>query len=215
MTKHYGQTPSHLSNDLLVRAIDDELSAPEAARVEAHLSQCAECKQRYQDLCLVSDRVEAFAAAIVPRSAMHGRELLAEKLDRLPAKVSAQPAGAVLRRFGWGMALAATLALGVLFAPHKLHTVPDGAPLSSARHAVDTFEVNGEMFVALPYSNPDLPVSTSHIVQMQVPVSSLTDAGVSFEPIAAQQTAFDHSVLADVLVGMDGQPRGVHVLSEE
>ena len=68
--------------------------------------------------------------------------------------------------------------------------------------------------MALPYSNPDLSVNASHVVQMQVPVSSLTDAGLSFEPGSAEQAEFDHSVLADVLVGADGQPLGVHVIAE-
>ena len=76
-------------------------------------------------------------------------------------------------------------------------------------------EIEGESFIALPYSNPDLPISSSRIVQMQVPVSSLAEAGVVFGPISNTAAAADRSVLADVLLGLDGQPLGVHVLEIE
>ena len=155
------------------------------------------------------------AAAIVPCPGPEARDQLVRKLDRQQSKRTTASPGKVLRRFSWGMALAATLAMGVLFAPRNVRKATSTAALSSAGRHVETFDVNGETFVALPYSNPDLPVSTSHIVQMQVPVSSLTDAGIAFEAVSTQQTALDHSVLADVLVGMDGQPLGVHVLSAE
>jgi hypothetical protein len=77
------------------------------------------------------------------------------------------------------------------------------------------FEVAGELFSPLPYSNPDLPIGAPHIVRMQVPVSSLSDAGIAFEPVSNQALTADSSVLADVLLGMDGQPLGVHVLGVE
>jgi hypothetical protein len=215
MRKREDQTPNHLANGLLVKAIDDELLPSELAQVEGHLSACEECKRRYQDLRVVSDHVESLASAIIPRASTHAREALVRKLDgRQPQQVTPGP-GKVLRRFSWGMAVAATLAIGILFAPHNLHTASNGPSLSSTLRSIDTFDVNGETFVALPYSNPDLPVSTSHIVQMQVPVSSLTDAGIAFEPVSTDASVLNHSVLADVLVGMDGQPLGVHVLSAE
>jgi hypothetical protein len=78
-----------------------------------------------------------------------------------------------------------------------------------------SFEVDGETFVALPYSNPDLPLTAPHIVRMQVPVASLADAGITFEPVSSEVSSPDRSVLADVLLGIDGQPLGVHVLNAE
>lgn len=215
MTKREERSRSHLASDVLVRAMDDELPASEAAHVELHLSQCNECRARYQELQAISKRVDGLAYAIVPQPVVNGREVLEQKLDARQPQVTAMPTGKVLQRFGWGMAIAATLALGIVFAPGKVQHGPSGSASGSVRPAIDTFEVNGETFVALPYSNPDLPISSSHIVQMQVPVSSLTEAGVSFEPVSTQEAAFNHSVLADVLVGLDGQPLGVHVVSME
>jgi len=47
-------------------------------------------------------------------------------------------------------------------------------------------------------------------------VSSLSDIGIVLEPVVSRVSRPDDaSVLADVLVGSDGQPRGVHVLSTE
>jgi hypothetical protein len=75
--------------------------------------------------------------------------------------------------------------------------------------------VDGESFIPLPYSNPDLPIAAHRIVQMQVPVSSLADAGVHFEAISSEVSSGDESVLADVLLGIDGQPLGIHVLGAQ
>jgi len=50
---------------------------------------------------------------------------------------------------------------------------------------------------------------------MQVPVSSLADIGISSEPVVNEAFNQDRTVLADVLLGADGQPLGVHVVSWE
>ncbi len=81
--------------------------------------------------------------------------------------------------------------------------------------AANLIEVDGETFVPLPFSNPDLVSSGPHVVQMEVPASSLAEAGVVFEPLSSQTLAPDRSVLADVLLGVDGQLLGVHVLNSE
>ena len=50
---------------------------------------------------------------------------------------------------------------------------------------------------------------------MQVPVSSLADIGIGLERMASEVSNQDRTVLADVLLGADGQPLGVHVVSWE
>jgi hypothetical protein len=50
---------------------------------------------------------------------------------------------------------------------------------------------------------------------MQVSLSSLADIGIVLEPIANQVSGSDRSVLADILMGADGQPLGVNVLNVE
>jgi hypothetical protein len=103
-----------------------------------------------------------------------------------------------------------------MVAPKQRSPIPEGAQVQqAAATASNAIEVDGETFVALPYSNPDLPSSAPRIVQMQVPASSLADVGIALEPIANGVFNQDRTVLADVLLGADGQPLGVHVVSWE
>lgn len=206
----------HLTNGLLVRAIDDELLESEAALVAAHLSRCEACQQKYQKFAMLSSRLETLVGGIAIDASYSERESLKKRLEpRQPLVVSAHSAEKVLRRFGWGMAVAAILAIGITFAPHTKHipSVAQPGPSQSSRN--ETFDVDGETFVALPYSNADLPLNAPHIVQMRIPVSSLAAAGVTFQPISSEVSTNDDSVLADVLLGVDGQPLGVHVAGVE
>lgn len=206
--------PQHVSNDLLVRFLDDEIGANEASAVEQHLNTCAECRHRYHQLGGVSNAIESFVSSISPEfSGAEGDTLLV--LLKTEVRQTTRLSQGVFQRAAWGMAIAASLALGLILAP-QFHRPPTKMFKTTAdvQQATPVLEVDGETFVPLPYSNPDLPVQT-HIVQMQVPVSSLADAGVHFEPISSEVASSDESVLADVLLGIDGQPLGVHVLSFE
>jgi hypothetical protein len=138
------------------------------------------------------------------------RETLERELEAREL-AAAQRSSPVLRRVSWSMAIAAALAFAVLFIPHKSRAPK--VPRSASQPVA--FEIDGERFVALPYSNPDLPFNASHIVQMQVRVSALADAGVVFEPRSNEFASTDRSVRADALLGTDGQPLGVHVLSAQ
>jgi anti-sigma factor RsiW len=205
--------PQHVSDDLLVRFLDDELPASDASTVEQHLNTCAECKHRYHRLGGVSKTVESFVAGISPEFSAAERDALVVLLNT-DVRPSAHPSQKVFQRFAWGMALAASLVLGMMFAP-QLKQAGNKIASADLQQPPGLLEVDGETFVPLPYSNPDLPMAAHHIVQMQVPVSSLADAGVHFEPISSEVTSSDESVLADVLLGIDGQPLGVHVLGFE
>lgn len=204
----------HLKDDLLVRSIDDELSGSETVLVASHLAACEQCRQKHQQLRGFSAGLESLVAALAPQAAIDERSNLGHALE-LRETAARQPAvPSVLRRFGWGMAMAATLAIGIMLGPQWKRYFPAGNA-SQAEQSTASFEFDGETFVALPYSNPDLPLTAPHIVQMQVPVSSLADAGIVFEPVSGEVPTPDRSVLADVLLGIDGQPLGVHVLSAE
>jgi anti-sigma factor RsiW len=205
----------HLTNGLLVMAIDDELPESEAAVVGSHLSRCEECKQKYRELAILSSRLETLIGGIATGASYGDRESLKQKLEpQNRSMLAAHTPEKVLRRFGWAMAIAATLAIGITFAPRMKRVPTNNEPARLQAANSETFEVDGETFVALPYSNADLPL-TPHIVQMRVPVSSLAAAGVAFEPISSEVSAGEDSVLADVLLGIDGQPLGVHVTGVE
>ena len=205
-------TPDHLTNDLLVRALDDELSDIENALVESHLPGCEHCGQNYAALRLLSGRIESAVASAMPEALEADRDLLAERLET----VCIQPPAVknYRRAVRWVVPIAAALLLA-FFIPRLAHVSKQNQIAASQYRPGATLEVDGETFVPLPYSNPDLPMSAPHIVEMQVPVASLASAGLVFEPVSNGTTASERSVLADVLVGLDGQPLGVHVLSVE
>jgi hypothetical protein len=202
----------HLTSALLVKAMDAELTSGELTSVMEHLEQCDECREKYEDFRRASWMVASGVAALPVGNPLGAREILGQKLE---ARQTARRPGAnpdrVLWRFGWGMAIAASLALGIVMAPRNKNTADKQHSAQAATFA-SAIEVGGETFVPLPYSNPDLPVNESRIVEMQVPVSALNDIGIVLEPVSNRESASDRSVLADVLMGTDGQPLGVHVL---
>ncbi len=205
----------HLDRNVLVRAADGELPEAEMLRVQEHLATCEECSRMFEQLGWLSAELERLVHAVPVDGSFTDRQQLMRRMDarqgrRARVESADQNAGLVLRRFGWSMAIAATLALGVMIASHaKRKPIAEKTPVSLQASALD---IDGETFIPLPYSNPDLPVNTSRVVQMQLPVSSLADAGIVFEPVAASYRTADRTVLADVLIGADGQPLGVHIL---
>lgn len=207
----------HLPNERLIRLLDDEVTGGEAVAIETHLAGCALCRERFVELRRISSGFDSFVSSLRPEYSASERQHLIQKLDRAALKVPAAELRPKWRWVGWGAAAAATLALGIWLLPQQKTAVEHITPaISHAFQTVSsTFEVDGESFIALPYSNPDLPLSAPHIVQMQVPVSSLADAGIYVEPIGNRVSAPDRAVLANVLLGLDGQPLGVHVLAAD
>lgn len=209
-------TDGHLSNSLLVQFIDDELSPEEATATENHLAHCSSCTQRFAELRRVSSSFDRFVESLCPAFDISERQELVSKLDSVNGSHSSRSAPKPLRTLGWwGLAAAAALAVGVLYLPQ---TVLPGNRMVGVAPAIKevasaAFEIDGETFVSLPFSNPELPVNARRIVQMQVPVSSLAEAGIIVEPVANRVAQPDQSVLADVLLGLDGQPVAVHVVS--
>jgi hypothetical protein len=204
---------SHLPNALLIKAIDDELTGAELLEVESHLPMCEPCGRRYQSLRQLSTSIESAVDGPALAFSKEERGRLERQLEAQQLAASTQRSSHALRRLSWAMAIAAAAAFVLLFAPQWKHSAKTAGSLAAFQPG--TLEVDGENFVALPYSNPDLPLNASHIVEMQVPVSSLADAGIVFEPISNEMAAPDRAVLADVLFGMDGRPIGIHVLNNE
>ena len=204
----------HLDNGLLIQFLDGELSGDgEFAKVRAHLAACAECRQERDEFARLSSKVERLVSAVpvVARSEAR-RELGRALVQRKNTDIGWQSPATTMRRFGWGMAIAASLAIGILLAP-LLRKGTQPAPVQSVQSKIVSLEVDGESFISVPYSNPDLPLNAPRVVEMQIPASSLATAGIFLQPAA--NGSEDRTVAADVLLGMDGQPLGVHVLSAE
>jgi hypothetical protein len=202
----------HLTSGLLVKAMDAELASAEAASVKEHLARCGECRRKYDDFQRASIAIESGLAAMPMRNLPGELEILRQKLEARQIARQAPTPEKVMWRFGWGMAIAASLALGIVMMPKHKNTSTKGEIAQAGATLANAIEVGGETFVPLPYSNPDLPVNETRIIEMQVPVSALNDVGIVIEPVSNRELGSDRSVLADVLMGTDGQPLGVHVL---
>jgi len=203
----------HPNEELLVRYLDGELPEYEFIALRSHLGSCTGCRRRQDGLARLSASLEEVISREPVNHPPRSRATLAAAMRTTDKAVYAhQSPGRVLRRFGWGMAVAATLAFGILLAPRSNKIAQPRVP-ETGRVASASIDVNGETFIAVPYGNPDLPVNDARIVEMRVPVSSLASAGIILQPLANDSA--DATVLANVLLGMDGQPIGVHVLSAD
>lgn len=208
--------PDHLTDNLLVRAIDGELSPGETPRVESHLSDCEFCKRRHATILRVSGDIESLLSAVVPETYAGDRAALVRSLEAGPApEIASKNRNKAMRAMWWSAGIAAAILLAAFSVWPRVHTPAQTRIIVSMNSPGTTLQVDGETFIPLPYSNPDLPVTAPHIVEMQVPVASLASAGLVFEPVSTGSPIAERSVLADVLMGIDGQPLGVHVLSVE
>lgn len=203
----------HPNDGLLVRYLDGELSDKRFLVVREHLASCSDCRHRQGEFASLSSEVQLLVAAGSAEATVQLRKDLEEALLTRSGKSQKSVPAKVMRRFAWGMTIAAILALVVLLAPHFEKSLTQVPVPETAMLEARTISINGENFVSLPYSNPDLPLNAPRIVEMRVPISSLASAGIVPEPVG--EGVGDHTVLANVLLGLDGQPRGVHVLEEE
>ena len=207
--------PEHLTNGSIVRMMDGELTGDESLAVRSHLASCEACARRYGQFYQASKAVKTLVLSIPAEDRAGARTDLADMLGQRSASwADRRSPGKFLGQLGWIAAVAAMLTVGVLLVPRVLKITKRTQPALSETQVLH-FDIDGETFIALPYSNSDLPVSVPRVVEMQVPVSSLASAGISFEPVTSGAPLADRTVLADVALGGDGQPLGVHVLSFE
>jgi hypothetical protein len=122
-------------------------------------------------------------------------EVLAAEPVSIPAGVEARLLAEFDRatrknRFKWWLAAAATLTAGVFFIRHP-------APRPAA-----------EAFLEIPYVLPPAPYERTEVVRMEVPAAALVAAGFQ---VRVPDTGA--AVKADVLVGQDGRPLAIRLIS--
>lgn len=226
---------AHLTYEEMVRLLDSELDAVGQARIETHLANCAECLKRYESLAefseTLSHAIETLPIVVPPAA----RQRLETAIEQRATITLMRP----IRWWPWA-AVAAGLIL-VLFLLHSrrsslvgarpaapsiakstpLETTPasrtipkpavaktrSAAPSASRRVNQDSSFDNA--FIRLPYSDPSLPINTADIVRVEIPLSALASSGV----IRTQPGTADALVKADVLLGLDGQPSAIRLVS--
>jgi hypothetical protein len=228
----------HLSEQQLVRALDKELPPDEQAEVDLHLASCEGCLEQYEALADLSERLSHVLETVPVSAPLNAREELHSRLRQPGSTVVRRHA---LRRWAW--VAAACIALAVLFSlnrgtPERRTQTQAQAPKTvnapvvepstepsrssaSLRKAVSapqprrtrakSAEISAPApFIRLPYSNPSLPLEAADIVRVQMRLSTLANSGV----IRVMPGSGDGWVQADVLLGMDGEPYGIRLVSQ-
>ena len=137
---------------------------------------------------LEKDQAEEVGAHLGGCAVCKARQVRFERVSRMIAgrgmRTSPHPTGRV-----WvAMGIAAAVAL-CLIVPSR----PAPPPREQATE-----------FMALPFSDAALPLDNAPVVRMEFPVESLRLAKINVEGDVAGRT-----VTADVLLGLDGQPRAI------
>lgn len=209
----------HLSDDLLIRALDEELTTDERLFAERHLAACPICRERRRQWAELSDRVQDHVAAAPIIAASSARERLAVALGAAPDSSVAETRK---RRWAWpmaGIASAAACLLVLLAGPFWKTPQPHVGThtnLVGSAHALvgDRPEEEGD-FIPLPYSMSEAAPGMERIVRVELPASSLVAEGILPSAIVDSSTiAGDQWVVADLALGLDGQPAGIRLVDE-
>ena len=181
----------HPSSELLLRRLDAELSPDEAAAVDTHISDCAECREQIDAFRALSSAIDGYSSALLePPPDGQRRDLVAAMDGRKLAK--RRSAYAVL-----AVAASVILTAAVAFLMPKNPESPVPAP-----------NIASDSFIALPYSTVSLSAEGGVVLQVEVPRSAVALAGM---PVSNGPA--DGKVKAEVLVGADGLARGIRFLN--
>ncbi len=93
MTNPEAVDRDHVTDDLLIRFSDDEVSQLEASRVSTHLSHCSNCKARLQAVMALSAELESLVAEFSPLTGTERRDSLVSQLDRKENTFASRPLG--------------------------------------------------------------------------------------------------------------------------
>lgn len=228
----------HLTHEEMVCFIDGEMDAVAQGRVETHLANCAECLTRYEEFAefsgVLNHAIETIPIA-VPPAARQRVEAAIEQRVNLPAL---QP----IPWSRWA-AVAAGLLITLFLLHHTSAPLPERAISETRARAQPTRPAFAapapaiaksnrdearaaspvavhhiprqqrsnvdNAFIRLPYSDPSLPINTADIVRVEIPLSALASSGI----IRTQPGTADALVKADVLLGLDGQPSAIRLVS--
>jgi hypothetical protein len=213
----------HLSEDLIARTVDDELTAAERLFAERHLAVCVVCRQKRREWAELAESVQDLVLEHEPVVPAGARQRLLDALEqrqpagtpRVDTQVPRREAPAWWRP-GALAALAASLAFVFSLPPVRTRLSELGNPAghnaravaNSANDQQATDDLGGN-FIPLPYSGLALAEGDEEIVRVQMPASALADEGIIPPGAYAENSLVD----ADLLLGLDGQPQGIRLVN--
>jgi len=188
--------------------------------LDAHLEQCAACRERWEAEAQVSAalrRMRVKAESAEP-SAARGRDLMAlfdeqQALLRKPV-VMAKPRQLALKpNWVWALAAAAMLLVSarvvIPLRPHTgtVRTAPAAVAPDAAVSSDDAQALTTDVFVAVPFTPPLAAGEMVRIVETNLDPQELAAYGFETDP------GWNSAVPAEMVVGEDGSPRAIRITS--
>jgi anti-sigma factor RsiW len=216
---------SHPMAAQLLLALDGELEPSEATSILRHVESCPVCRAQCEQWKQISERIVEYhhgalqaqvarISPVIPRVEAHSSRSRAK--TRVIAAVSG--AAAALVCLVWLSARPDRPKPPVT--PHLNSPAPAVAarastspPPQAVRHQRPHRRHDGMVaadsrdFFALPFSDAALPLSDATVVRVQLPIEELRLTGLAVE---GEPTGV--VIQADVLLGIDGLPRGIRLV---
>jgi hypothetical protein len=225
---------SHPSGTQLLLALDGELPLEEAASITQHVERCPECYAQWEQWRRIAERILEYhnvsLQARVPRISAAATPMGTHARRRRSwARVVTAFAGAAaaLVYVVWFFARSDRQAPAPQPSPARATALAQASPpvpavaateVGSPKHPAvrhrtpqrreDSTVANDRGgFVALPFSDDALPLRDATVVRVQLPVEELRLTGL---PVEGEYRGA--MIQADVLLGMDGLPRGIRLV---
>jgi hypothetical protein len=218
-TESSNHQDSHPTEAMLVLALDHELDPREAAEIARHVELCAPCRGRWEQFSRVSERIVAFHDALQSRK--HRQEYSCHTKPVPVVKFSRRYVGAAAA----ALAVAGWFAVQVYRHSPALRQTAVGPRVDEVKRITDAparealpvakrsrprrrpaGRESAEMasFIALPFSNSALPLADATVVRVELAIDELRLTGMTIDGDRSGTL-----VQADVLMGIDGLPRGI------
>lgn len=215
---------SHPPGAKLLLALDGELLPDEAASIARHVERCPVCYAQWEQWRRIAERILDYhngtlQARVPPMRLPLPHVEAGSRRARAKARVLAAISGAAaaLVCLAWLFARAdrpAQMPQRATAAAPVVAALPPALPQQQAvRHRrpqprrVAARASDNPSFLALPFSDDALPIRDATVVRVQLPVEELRLTGLVVEGAEAAAT-----VQADVLLGIDGLPRGIRLV---
>jgi len=203
---------SHPDDGRLLLALDHELEPRESAEIAAHVEQCGQCRDRWEQWKAMSDGIveyhRALQAGVIP-----ARERKIRHIGAWAAIAALVLIGLFLGESRWASKKPGRPAPRLTAVTQPVAAMPVPVMVTAAatprRHAHLRRGMETETFIGLPFSDGALPLANATIVRVDLSAEELQLAGVHVDGELA-----DARVQADLLIGLDGLPRGIRFVQQ-
>jgi hypothetical protein len=178
------------------------------ATLQSHLKSCSKCAERWDDEIRLSVQLRT------ARDAAAGRRSPETRREEMMRRFAAAPRRGFLPAWKWVLAAAAVLLLSVALGypwrsgRHVDGTVPGSNQVAFGSADFEELAGDSNEFVPVAYTPPLAAGEFVSVLRTELQPTALARMGIYVD------AAYTNAIPADVLVGEDGFPRAVRVVSE-